>query len=66
MTNRKNKYKPYTIEELEKFLEEAFKDYNDPTEGMTLGKMKEFDKAMKKEINRKYGNGDDIRSDIQG
>lgn len=37
---------------LNKIIEEAFKDYKDPTEGMTLGQKKLFGEAMKDQVSK--------------
>ena len=40
---------------LRKIVEDVFKDYKDPTEHMTIGQKKLFDKAFKKLVKDQYG-----------
>jgi len=41
-------------EYLRKIVEDVFKDYKDPTEHMTIGQKKLFDKAFKKLVKEQY------------
>ncbi len=48
------KYKDLTLKDIEEAVADAFKDYKDPTEHMTLGQKIEFDKAVKRKFNKLY------------
>jgi len=42
------KYGNYNLKDIEEVVNEVFKNYKDPTEGMTLEQKKKFHEAMKK------------------